>query len=225
MPSQLACCTPGRSRWLSVCALPPPAERWSVAGPERLILSRLSETSNPFGRLTAQLTPDPLVGQVQVPGLRELEAQTLRPLHGQQRSQCSCLFFFLEEDFIGRGGLLQPVEIEVNQRRSSLGVVLCQGKGRAGDRFLDAQGQRQALHHGRLAGPQWSVQQQDAAAGQLLCQVGSEGTGGLQVVERPGPIATFRVEQARSLGVSAEIPVHVLPTELKIHGGSAHNHS
>ena len=165
------------------------------------------------------------MGQVQLPGLRELEAETLRPLHGQQRPQCSCLLFFLEEDFIGRGGLVEPVKIEVNQRWSSLGIVLRQGKGRAGDRFFDAQGQGQALNQRRLAGPQWSVQQQDAAAGQLLCQLGSEGTGGLQVVERPGPIATFRVEQARSLGVSAEIPVHVLPTELKIHGGSAHNHS
>ena len=118
---------------------------------------------------------------MQVPGLGEGQSEPFRPLHRQQRPDRSSVFLLLEKNFIGRGGLLQPVEIEVNQRWSSLGVV--------------------------------------------LCQVGSEGAGGLQVVERPGPIATFRVEQARSLGVSAEIPVHVLPTELKIHGGSAHNHS
>ena len=56
--------------------------------------------------------------------------------------------------------------------------MLGQGKGGAGDRFVDAQAGGQPLHQAGFAGPQVAVQQQGAGGGQPGCQLPTEGQGG-----------------------------------------------
>ena len=75
--------------------------------------------------------------QLELPGLRQIEIKTLRPLHGHQCSSRARLLFFLKKQFIGGGRLLQAIEIKVPKLRLPLGVVLRQSEGGAGDRFAD----------------------------------------------------------------------------------------
>ena len=88
-------------------------------------------------------------------------------------------------------------------------VVLGQGKGGTGDRFSDAAGQGKALHEGGFAGTQFSLEQQDASPGQLFCQVLPQSLGRLKGLKLPDTLCKVRTERARSLGVSAEIHLHV----------------
>ena len=102
-----------------------------------------------------------MVTQLEPPGFRQIEAKTFRPLNGHQCPSRTRLFFFLQEQFISGGRKLQAIEIEVHQLRCSLGVVLRQGKGGAGDWFGDPEAFGQALHQRCFAGPQGAAKQKN----------------------------------------------------------------
>mgnify|MGYP000902176391 CR=1 FL=1 len=151
--------------------------------------------------------------QLQGPSFRQRQAQAFRPLHHQQRTQAPGFLLFLEKQVIGRGSQLQPVEIEMHQGWLPLGIVLREGKGGTGDRFFNAEGQGHALHQRRFAGSELSVQQQQSGSRRLGDQPLPEGACRLEILQGPGPIGRLRHTRARSLGDSAEIPVHILPWE------------
>ena len=93
--------------------------------------------------LSAAVIP---VSQFQPPGIRKLQAESFSPFHDQDGADPQCFLLFLQEQVIGSGGKFQSVEIEVNKRWFALRVVLRQGEGWAGDRFLDTCRGGQALH-------------------------------------------------------------------------------
>ena len=104
----------------------------------------------------------------------------------------------------------------------ALGIVLRQREGWAGDWFADATGHGQALHQGGLACSEGTLQQQDRALGQALCQLPPQGASGLKGLKFPDTLCRVRAWRARSLGVSAEIHIQIPQGALR-HGGSAHN--
>jgi len=96
--------------------------------------------------------------QAQVPGIRQLQAQAFRPLDHEQGIHGFGFLFLLQEKIIGGFRTFQPIEVEMHQRGFSLGVMLCQGKGGAGDRLMDVHGLGKALHQRRFACPQLASQ-------------------------------------------------------------------
>ena len=150
------------------------------------------------------------MAKLQVPGLGQIEPQSFRPLHGHQRPCSACLFLLLKKQFIGGGRLLQAIEIKVHQLWLPLGVVLGQCKGGAGDRFADPEALGQALHQRCFAGAKGPAQQQDGSRWKLARQQSAQGPGRLKGLKRPDMPCRVRLKRARSLGVSAEIQLHVL---------------
>ena len=108
--------------------------------------------------------------QFHPPAGRGHEAQSLRPLHRQKGTLGQGFFLLLGKQFIGSGGMLQPIQIQMHQRRGAVSprssVVVGQGKGGAGDRFADAQPFRQSLHQAGFSRAQIPLQQQNR---KLIC--------------------------------------------------------
>jgi len=156
----LACCRVARD--LLFCWGSPPGTGTGLAG-----LPSLWRCACPAGSREPQRCQPAPIGiaviqqqQLHLPGARRPAAQATRPFHRQQGSACLRLFLLLGEQFIGGGGLLEAVQVEMDQGRGSAAraaaVVLGQGEGGAGDRLSDAQLLSQALHQAGLAGPEIS---------------------------------------------------------------------
>ena len=109
----------------------------------------------------------------------------------------------------------------MDKRRIPVRVVLGEGEGRTGDRFGDATGLGHALHQRGFPCSELALEEEDAAFGQTSGQVLSKRVCGLKGLKGPDTLCKVRFKRARSLGVSAEIHLHVSQGALT-HGGSAH---
>ena len=157
------------------------------------------------------MSPPPAAGQRfkrQTPGFRQGQVEAFRPFHGHQGMKGFGLLLFLKEEFIGCCGVFQSVEIEMHEGWMATGVVLREGKGWAGDRFVDSQTLRQPLHQRCFAGAQGPVEQQNRPWRQLLGQLAPKGMGGLKGLKMPDTPCRVLRKRARSLGVSAAIDLH-----------------
>ena len=122
------------------------------------------------------------MGQCQCPGFRQLQAEPFRPLHHQKGSHAQRFLFLLQKQIVGGRRSFQPVEIEMHQRRRTLRVVLRQGEGGAGDRFINAQRGCDALDEGGFASAEGTFQQQQGRPIRLFHQPAAQRAGGLQAL-------------------------------------------
>ena len=79
------------------------------------------------------------VGKTELPSLRKFQAQPFRPFHCHEGTDCFGFLVFLQKEIVRCTGLFKSVEIEMDERRIPVRVVLSQGEGGAGDRFANAQ--------------------------------------------------------------------------------------
>ncbi len=129
----------GLLRWQSGCVLRPLVVPWSVVVLGALIPSPRRLKSIRFGgRQLSASTSIVGVRKLQQPSLGQAQTEPLGPFHRQQCTDCSGFFVFLQKDIVRCTGLFQAVEIEMNEGRIPVRVVLSQGEGGAGDRFADA---------------------------------------------------------------------------------------
>ncbi len=105
--------------------------------------------------------------------------------------------------------MLQAIEIQMHQLWLPLGVMLRQGKGGTGDLFGDPEALCQTLHQRCFAGPKRAAQQQDCSAWKLASEGLAQGPCRFKGLKGPDMPCRVRPKRARSLGVSAEIQLHV----------------